>query len=288
MDSLPVNPADLVVLGILLLSALLAFSRGFVREVLSVASWAGAGLGALYAFPLVRPYAHGAIAFPMLADGVAFVGVFVLALMLLTLLGARLADGVRGSALSAIDRSLGVGFGLARGGLLICLGYLFLAWLLPADRPEAQPAWFREARTRPLVESAAQGLKSLIPAQALNAVGMKVEGVQDQARKELEAEALRRLSTPVPRTDPPAMPVPAPAPAPAPVPVAAPAPVPASAATSVPAPAPVPAATPASVSPPAGGGYKERERGDMNRLATQSGRVAGSGNPPAAAPSGGR
>ncbi len=50
LDTLPVNVTDLVVVGVLLLSALLAFFRGSVLELLSIAAWAGAAAATYYVF----------------------------------------------------------------------------------------------------------------------------------------------------------------------------------------------------------------------------------------------
>ena len=46
---------DLAVLGVLVVSALLAFIRGFVREVLGLAAWVGAIFAGVWALPRVRP-----------------------------------------------------------------------------------------------------------------------------------------------------------------------------------------------------------------------------------------
>ena len=68
---------DVIVLGILLISALFAFRRGFTRETVSIFAWVGTGAAAYYAFPFVRPYAHAAIPMPMVADVLAlFVSFF--------------------------------------------------------------------------------------------------------------------------------------------------------------------------------------------------------------------
>ncbi len=48
------NALDILVIGVVILSGLLAFARGFVRECLSIVSWLGAAGAALYAMPL-RP-----------------------------------------------------------------------------------------------------------------------------------------------------------------------------------------------------------------------------------------
>ena len=46
MNQLPINPVDLAILGIMLLSAIFSWVRGFTGEVLAVASWAAASVAA--------------------------------------------------------------------------------------------------------------------------------------------------------------------------------------------------------------------------------------------------
>ena len=49
---------DLVALAVLAVSALLAFMRGLVREVLGLGAWIGAGTAAYFGLPLARPQAE--------------------------------------------------------------------------------------------------------------------------------------------------------------------------------------------------------------------------------------
>src|SRR5438270_12483405 len=47
---MPITILDLVLLGVMLISGLLAMVRGFMREILSIAAWGAAALVKLYAF----------------------------------------------------------------------------------------------------------------------------------------------------------------------------------------------------------------------------------------------
>jgi membrane protein required for colicin V production len=190
VESWPVNPLDLAVLAILLLSAVLAFVRGFVREVLAIAAWVGAALVTVYAWAAVRPWfqdmmdsesVHGLIAplglgagsTDLLADVLAGLVLFLLTLIVLSAVCHYIAKAVRGSALNAIDRSLGFLFGLARGALLVCLAYLFFLWLVP-DRND-QPEVLAQARSLPLVERGSSALLAMVPEE------MRVEGLEPRA-----------------------------------------------------------------------------------------------------------
>lgn len=205
MDTTNINPTDLAVLAIVLLSALLAFARGFIREVLSVAAWVGAAFAAIWAFPHVQPVARDFIAMELAANAAAAVGVFIVALILLSLVFGRLGRRVRGSSLSAVDRSLGFLFGVARGAILVCLAYLMVTWIYPADQ---QPEWLRSARTMPVIRSGAEKLRRLIPDETGSRAGIEGGQAADAARvranRTMQEETLRRLSTPTtgPATDP--------------------------------------------------------------------------------------
>ncbi len=167
MERLPINVTDLTILLVLVLSGLLAFLRGFVAEVLSVAAWIGALFVAVYGYVHLQPYARQVVTFnTTAADAAAGVALFVVALILFTVLG-RVASGALSMAgLGALDRSLGFLFGLARGAALVCLAYLLILWAVPerSDHPE----WLTEARALPLVEEGADLLWGLVPSHMLD------------------------------------------------------------------------------------------------------------------------
>jgi membrane protein required for colicin V production len=115
---------DLVVLGVLLTSAALAFMRGLVREVLSIGAWVGAVVIAIKTLPTSRDIAARWIDEPAWLDPIGFIGAFMVALIVLALIARLIGRLVRGSALGGIDRSLGLLFGLARGAALVVIAYI--------------------------------------------------------------------------------------------------------------------------------------------------------------------
>jgi membrane protein required for colicin V production len=162
MSDFPINPTDLAVFGVLLVSGLMAFVRGFVKEVLAVAGWIGAILITIHLFPIVTPYARQYTDIQILADGATGIGIFVVSLVVLSFVSHFIAKRVRESSVSALDRSLGFVFGLARGAVLVAIAYLLLVWTVPYSD---QPRVIREARVVPVVEQTARWLIRLVPAQ---------------------------------------------------------------------------------------------------------------------------
>ncbi|MBK1663745.1 colicin V synthesis protein [Rhodospirillum rubrum] len=162
MSGWPINPLDILVLAVLLISAALAFFRGFVHETLAVGAWAGAIVSAVYGMPLVSPLFLDLMPrFPWAADIAAAATIFLVMLLGLSILTTMVAKQVQKSALNTLDRSLGFLFGLLRGGVLLIAGYVAVSWLLPVDR---QPDWMRTARSMPMIENGASSALALLPA----------------------------------------------------------------------------------------------------------------------------
>lgn len=193
------NALDLAVIALIVLSALFAVVRGFVREVLAVAAWVGAALVALYGFQPLRPVAHEFIGEGLIADAVLAVALFIVALIVFSLVTHAIASRVQQSRLSAVDRSLGLLFGIARGAFLVCLGYLLFTWAVPTAE---HPPWVREARALPLIQRGADWLESLIPpemrARTASETRRRTDDVRDAER------TFRALSDPPARSSPPA------------------------------------------------------------------------------------
>ena len=195
-DNERMNPFDIVVIAIVALSGLFAFARGFVKEALSVGAWAGAGLATLYSYAGVLPYVERILPKGMVA-GVATGGiVFLVVLIMLSLLTSAIARRVKASSLSALDRTLGLLFGLVRGVIVVCLGYIAMTWALPeASRPD----WVKQARTVPLLSSGANALRSFVPPALRERADTAATRAQRNLEQAREAEtALRALQAPRP------------------------------------------------------------------------------------------
>ena len=174
------NFIDIAVLVVMGFSALIAVSRGFIKELLSILGWIGAVVATIFLFPYARPIVRTYIAEPLLADIAAGVGIFVITIVLCGILNQIISGRIHGGSMGAVDRTLGLLFGLVRGAAIICAAYILLAWGIK-DRAE-WPAVVLEARTLPLVESGAGYLQSLLPSE-MRELG---ESTMDQGVKAIE------------------------------------------------------------------------------------------------------
>ncbi len=183
MQEIPFELTDIAIVAVLVVSGLLAYFRGFVREVLSVGGWIGAALAALYGFPVLRPYAREWIKPDIFADIATGAGLFFATLVILSLISHVIARSVRDSAVGSLDRSLGFVFGVLRGAVLICLVYIGALWFWTEEQ---LPDFVTEARAMPLVRSGADFLLALVPEDARR----KTDDIGRSSRRKME-EAIR-------------------------------------------------------------------------------------------------
>ena len=152
-------------------------------------------LATVYGVEYMAPVARDLTGREALADIGAALFLFIVVLVVLSILNRLVARRVQRSSLSTLDRSLGLVFGLLRGGLLICLAWIMVVWAIPRrDFPE----WVTEARILPVVEQGASYLYALIP-----------EELQPQDEPDLDEDALElqpsfeQLLRPTPKSDAP-------------------------------------------------------------------------------------
>lgn len=121
---------DGVVALVIVLSALLAYSRGLVREALAIAGWIVAGIVAFIFAPQLEPLVKE---IPVLGDFIAdscelsmiaaFAIIFAVALIIAALIVPLFSSLVQRSALGGVDQGLGFLFGVLRGILLVAIAY---------------------------------------------------------------------------------------------------------------------------------------------------------------------
>jgi len=157
---MPITLLDAILLIVMLVSGLLAMIRGFMREILSIGAWGIAALVTLYSYSRVLPIAKQYITSDMVAAGASVAGVFLITLLIVSVITARISDLVLDSRVGALDRTLGFLFGLGRGLIIVVVAFLFFAWLVP-DR--SQPEWVRGAKSRIVLQSTGQWLMSMLP-----------------------------------------------------------------------------------------------------------------------------
>jgi membrane protein required for colicin V production len=169
---MPITLLDIILIVVMLVSALLAMVRGFMREVLAITAWVLAAVATLYSYGKILPLATSYFNSTVVATIAVVGGVFLVTLLVVSVLTIRISDMVLDSRVGALDRTLGFLFGLARGLVIVVIAYMFFDWLVP-DR--SKPEWVLQAKSKVVLSSAGDWLKAQLPDDPENTILKKLK-----------------------------------------------------------------------------------------------------------------
>ena len=160
---------DAVSAGVIVLSAILAYSRGFVREAMAIAGWIGAAvLAFLFAaqvqplvkeLPVVGEFLTESCELSIIA---AFAAVFAVGLIVAALFTPLFSSVVQRSALGGVDQGLGFLFGVLRGIVLVVVAFIVYDRAVgPASMPMVD-----DSRTAKVIASFQSSIDGNIPTDA--------------------------------------------------------------------------------------------------------------------------
>jgi membrane protein required for colicin V production len=188
--SLNINTFDAVVLGIVGVSCLVAFFRGFVRELLSLGAWVGAAIVTIYLFPhsteFMKNHIHGSQS-SQVSAGAGALGTYIAALIGFSIINSIILRYLKtGAEVGILDNFMGLFFGFVRGAFIVSLGYLILSSFINVkDNP---PEWMSKSITKDYVESGAALLAKVSPEY--------LHDIEGFVKREVEQEKEERNGAP--------------------------------------------------------------------------------------------
>jgi membrane protein required for colicin V production len=230
MSQLPVNPIDLAIIIVMILSAVFSWVRGFTGEVLAVASWVAAAIAAYFLHPWALTYIAPSIANKQIALAASIAAVFLVTLVFVSLITTKLSELILDSAIGTLDRTLGLFFGAARGLLIAVVAFMFFDTLVGE---KSQPDMLKDARLRPVLKLASTAIFKALPEnpeflspfrkvidenttkKPVEAPNAGAAPASNTPQSSTPAKAVPAAAAPsAPATTPPATSTPAPAPSP--------------------------------------------------------------------------
>lgn len=153
------NWFDGVILGVIGLSILISFFRGFVREFISLVTWVVAIILSIkYALPLgeeLSTFIDSAVLRYFIAFGVIFILVLIIGVAINAVLHGFTQES---PGFSVVNRLLGVVFGAVRGILVMGMVLLFIH--LSALQ---KSAWYEASQLSPSFKPLTQWLHHFLP-----------------------------------------------------------------------------------------------------------------------------
>jgi len=156
---------DIVIIALFVISILVGIYRGFVKETLSVASWA---LAAFVAFRYgeqasiyVKPY----VTKEPLDLAIAYVAVFLISLIVFSVISHIISQIFDSSGMKGIDRSIGSIFGAIRAAAIIVI-LVLVGRFMAMDNQQ----WWMDSQFIPYFEPLVEWFKSFLPADIISKI----------------------------------------------------------------------------------------------------------------------
>lgn len=194
---------DVIAGVILLASTVISILRGFIREVLTIFGIVGGSVAAYVGGPLLSPVIKGwmgidenadaaqnfldTVPYPMVAEGISYIAIFVAFVIILSVMSYFLAESIKNIGLGALDRTLGMVFGLVRGVFFLGLLYLPVYYLVDDGQME-EWSWLKSSRSRIYLEATSAWIAGFIPVESVESIAQATEefGQVNEARKKLQ------------------------------------------------------------------------------------------------------
>lgn len=173
------NYIDIGIVVLTLLSALVGFVRGFVREAISLTTWVAAIALGYYFKDTVSANLPFNITNDLARIGISFLLIFIGVIVLGSLVNFLLTKAISAIGLGAVDRVFGGAFGVLRGALIVTLAVLLLNLGLT---PITEMSLWKESQLIPHFSEAAAWLKEVTPdnvAEEIKALGERL-GISDE------------------------------------------------------------------------------------------------------------
>ncbi|MCX7545969.1 CvpA family protein [Marinicella gelatinilytica] len=193
------NWFDLTILAILLISVVVSLFRGLIREVMSLIIWVAAFWLAWHYVDVGANWLQAYIELPSARHLIAFVALFLSALIVGGLINFLLGKIISGTGLTGTDRFLGMFFGLLRGAVAVTAMVLFLQ-----ATPLSSDPWWQQSTLQPHFSKLADWVKQRMPDDIGEYFSfMNDETIQQSLRSGLPTNNESETSKPAPNDNQP-------------------------------------------------------------------------------------
>ena len=177
-----INLLDIILFIGIFVSLIIGYTRGFIKEILSIINWLLAAWIAFNYYSDLKTITINFINSNIIADAIAFGILFLLSIITLTILSNFISKNINNSLLAPLDKIIGMTFGIIRAILLIIV--LFIAGNQTIWINNTLPKLIYNAYSYPTIVSATNYLKNILPNEFF-AIDIKAIKIQELNINEL-------------------------------------------------------------------------------------------------------
>ena len=163
ISNINVNLFDIILLFGIIISFLIGYSRGFIKETLSIINWLLAAWISFEFYHNLKIFIVKYFSSPILTDAISFGVLFLLSIISLTIISNFISKNIKKSLLAPLDRVLGMIFGFIRAGLLIIV--IIIAGNQTIWINNTTPPWIYKSSSYPIITLTTNYLKKILPNQ---------------------------------------------------------------------------------------------------------------------------
>jgi membrane protein required for colicin V production len=167
-------------------SALLAFRRGMIRVLFSLAGWVVGLVVASWNYLRLAAWLHGVISNRRAAEAVAFLAVLMAVAIGFSIAAGMLRRAVKAIGLGFMDRLLGAGIGVLRGALLGVVAMMAMLAFNPGS------TWIRRSVLAPYFLTGVHAVSFVVPQHLEEQVATGTKRVLEEAPAVLDRNGRER------------------------------------------------------------------------------------------------
>lgn len=176
----PLNNVDVIILIGVAVSMLIAFVRGFVKEVLSILGLILFLALTIYLVPVIEPFMGKYIASALMAKFVVFLLIMAVFYALWIISTDKLIARIRTSTLSFMDRLFGLLFGFLRAVLILGFCFLVVKIVLPEELKEGP---LKDSKYFKMAEPCSNLIEKMLPENFVENTVKSVEDINKAEKK---------------------------------------------------------------------------------------------------------
>ena len=188
----PLNNIDVIILICVGISMLVAFVRGFMKEILSICGLAIFVFLTVYLTPKILPLVSKYIASPMLAQFVIFLVIMAIFYAIWIICTDKLIAKIRKSTLSFMDRLFGLIFGFIRAVLILGFCFLLVKATLPEEL-ENKDGSLRKSQYFMMAEDCSDFIEKILPKDFIKNSFKSVEEINKAEKTSKKEEKAKQI-----------------------------------------------------------------------------------------------